>query len=74
MADQTVSPYGDQVVAHVDDLTNEQFAKFIVQAQRVFGSGSQQPFGENAAACGRAGVGVTLVAVHRHNRQSEEAQ
>ena len=40
MAERTVNPYGNQVVATFDDLTNEQFAKLIVQAQTTFGSRS----------------------------------
>jgi acyl-CoA reductase-like NAD-dependent aldehyde dehydrogenase len=74
MARQTVNPYGNQVVASVDDLTNEQFANLIAQAQKTFGSSSQKTFGERAAVCGLADVGVALVTVHHHNRQPEEEQ
>ena len=65
MVNQRDNPYGTQVVATVDDLTNEQFAKLIVQAQRAFGARSQKTFGERAAAYRRASVVAALVAVHR---------
>ena len=58
---------GDQKVPTVDDLTNEQYARLIRQAQRAFG--------EDAVVCRRAGVGAALgAAVHRNDRQPEEVK
>ncbi|OBF47153.1 succinate-semialdehyde dehydrogenase [Mycobacterium sp. 852002-50816_SCH5313054-b] len=53
MAYQTVNPYDNQVVARFEDLTDEQVAKLIAQAQKTFESWSQAPFGERAAVSRR---------------------
>jgi hypothetical protein len=74
MADQTDNPYGHQRVATLDDLTNKQFAKLIVQAQKAFGSGNQTTFGERAAVCRPAAMGLALVTYHRHTRQPQEEE
>jgi hypothetical protein len=74
MPDQTDDPYGNQRVATVDDLTNEQFAKLIMQAQKVFGLRSQEGPGQRAEVCTPAGMRFALEAVHRHTRQPQEEE
>ena len=46
MADQIDNPNSNLAVATVDDLTNQQFAKLMVQAQKAFGSRGQKRCGD----------------------------
>jgi hypothetical protein len=68
MPDQTDAASGNHGVATVDDLTNEQFVKLIVQAQKAFGRRSRKTFDE------QAGVRFAVAAVDGHNRQPEEVE
>jgi acyl-CoA reductase-like NAD-dependent aldehyde dehydrogenase len=72
MADQTVNPHANRLVATFDDLTNEQFAKLIVQAQKTFGSWSQRTLSVRPEVRRRAGAAVALATAHRHHRLPEE--
>ena len=74
MADQTDNPHGAQVAGTVDGLTNEQFAKLIVQGQNAFGLWSPKVLDGYAEVCMPAGIGVALVAHHRDNQQPGEEE